>query len=146
MDCYAPSWGSSRPRDWTCVSCTTSCVADGFSTAEPQGKPLCSVVSGFTSFLSKDLFESSDGGFLPSLPLHIGELWVEKGRPWRGVGRRMLGHRRHSWARVWKQGWDMSWPWEVADREECVGWPSAPESPAGAGLSPFQGEGPGGWR
>ena len=32
------SRGSSRPRDRTCVSCS-SCIAGGFFTAEPPGKP-----------------------------------------------------------------------------------------------------------
>ena len=32
------SRGSSQPRDQTCVSCD-SCIAGGFFTAEPQGKP-----------------------------------------------------------------------------------------------------------
>ena len=32
------SKGSSQPRDWTCVSCN-SCIAGGFFTTEPLGKP-----------------------------------------------------------------------------------------------------------
>ena len=35
----SPSSGSSRPRDWTLVSCL-SCTAGGFATTEPHGKPL----------------------------------------------------------------------------------------------------------
>ena len=33
---------TSRPRDQNCISCT-SCIAGGFFTAEPPGKPLCSL-------------------------------------------------------------------------------------------------------
>ena len=32
------SRGSSQPRDWTCVFCN-SCIAGGFFTTEPLGKP-----------------------------------------------------------------------------------------------------------
>ena len=34
------SRGFSRPRDWTWISCV-SCIAGGFFTTEPSGKPIC---------------------------------------------------------------------------------------------------------
>ena len=39
MGCHAFSRGSSWPRDWTCVSCS-SCNAGRFFTTEPLGKPM----------------------------------------------------------------------------------------------------------
>ena len=38
LPCPPPGWGSSQPRDRTCVSCT-SYIAVGFFTTEPLGKP-----------------------------------------------------------------------------------------------------------
>ena len=44
------SRGSSQPRDQKCDSCV-SCIAGGFFTAEPWGKPICTYISPLFYFL-----------------------------------------------------------------------------------------------
>ena len=50
------SRGSSRPRDWTCVSCDC-CIESEFFTAEPLGKPKCSTKVKWISLISLFLFK-----------------------------------------------------------------------------------------
>ena len=55
---------SSRPRDWTCISCG-SYIAGGFFTAEPPGKLLCPLFHFFLSATSMEF-----------LPFKVPFLWV----------------------------------------------------------------------
>ena len=52
---------SSRPRDWTCISCD-SCLAGRFFTAKPPGKPI--VIQYFYTF-QNDRQDKSDYVMLP---------------------------------------------------------------------------------
>ena len=62
------SRGSSWPRDWTCISCS-SCIAGRFFTAEPPGNPQLSTAAAAKSLQSCPTLCNPIDGSLPGSPV-----------------------------------------------------------------------------